>query len=73
MSSKHVYDCKHEYYTEEQRTFLQNLLRQKLWKHAPGLHVSDCQNFPGTPIPIQSLVKQMKWYEIFCTSKGTER
>ena len=84
-----MYDCKHEWYTEEQRTFLQNLLRQKLWKHAPGLHVSDCQNFrprhspdrypdryptdtqkltfgsPGTPIPIQSLVKQMKWYENF--------
>ena len=91
MSSKHVYDCKHEWYTEEQRTFLQNLLRQKLWKHASGLHVSDCQNFPGLgtrqtdtqtdtqpiprnwlldprvhqSIPIQSLVKQMKWYGNF--------
>ena len=67
-----MHDCKHEYNTEERRMFLQNLLRQKLWKHVPGLHVSDCQNFPGLGTRQTDTQKltfgspgQIKWCENF--------
>ena len=38
-------------------------------RHSPDRYPTDTQKLtfgsPGTPIPIQSLVKQMKWYENF--------